>query len=89
MTEPNPAYSDPTLETGRFSGLYPDNTYPEVDGELDEEQQKRLQARQEHDRTPRESSDDPYADHPPLTEKYNTNDHALRRAQEEEEAAAE
>lgn len=66
MTTPNPAYSDPTLEEGRFSGLYPDNTYPEVDGEPDIEQQKRLQARQESARTPRVSSENPYADHPPF-----------------------
>lgn len=29
------------------SGVYPNNTYPLVEGELDFEQQKRLQARQE------------------------------------------
>lgn len=84
MTTPElDAKEDPNRTEGRFSGLYPDNTYPLVDGELDEEQERRLQARQEHDRTPRESSDDPYEDHPPLTEKYTTNDHAERRAQVE------
>lgn len=66
MTAPNNS-DNPTATEDRFSGLYPDNTYPLVDGELDIEQQKRLQARQESDRTPRVSSDDPYDDHPPFT----------------------
>lgn len=68
MTTPDPHY-DPTATENRFTGLYPDNDYPLVDGELDFEQEKRLQARQESDRTPRESSNAPYAAHPPFTEK--------------------
>lgn len=82
MTTPDPQ-NDPNATENRFSGIYPNNTYPLVDGAPDEEQQKRLQARQEHDRTPRESSEDAYEDHPALTEKYTTNDHELRRQQAE------
>lgn len=70
MTEPDPQnHLNPTATESRFSGLYPDNAYPLVEGQPDLEQQKRLQARQESDRTPRVSSDDPYADHPPFTER--------------------
>lgn len=68
MTQPNNS-DNPAAETNRFSGVYPDNTYPLVDGELDFEQQKRLQARQESDRTRRVSSDAAHAAHPPFTEK--------------------
>lgn len=54
MTTPDPNnHRNPAAETNRFTGLYPDNTYPLVDGQLDIEQQKRLQARQESNRTPR------------------------------------
>ncbi len=46
------------------SGVFPNNTYPLVNGELDFEQEKRLQARQEHDR-----AEGRRPDHPPFTEK--------------------
>lgn len=68
MTQPNNS-DNPAATENRFSGLYPDNSYPEVDGQLDFEQEKRLQAREESERTPRVSSDDPLADHPAFTEK--------------------
>jgi len=69
MTNPDPNnHLNPAAEENRFSGVYPDNSYPEVDGQLDFEQEKRLQAREESERTPRVSSDDPYAPHPPFTE---------------------
>lgn len=72
MTEPDPDpqnHHNPDATENRFTGLHPDNTYPLVDGELDFEQQKRLQARQEGARTRRVSSDAPRAAHPPFTEK--------------------
>ena len=70
MSTPNSNNSNnPSATENRFSGLYPDNSYPEVDGQLDFEQEKRLQARQESDRTPRVSSNAALADHPAFTEK--------------------
>lgn len=41
------------------SGVYPNNTYPLVDGQLDFEQEKRLQARQEHDKATGDREDHP------------------------------
>lgn len=73
--------NDPSLTEGRFTGLHPDNSYPLVDGNLDEEQEKRRQARLEGARTKRVSSDAPHADHPPFTERFTTNDHAARAAE--------
>lgn len=71
MTTPDDPnnHHNPAAETHRFSGLHPDNSYPLVDGELDFEQQKRLQARQESARTRRVSSDAAHAAHPSFTEK--------------------
>lgn len=89
MTTPAENNSNvPTATENQFTGLYPDNTYPLVDGELDAEQEQRKQARDEHDRTPRVSSEDPYVDHPPLTERFTTNDHATRTAEAEEDVVA-
>ena len=68
MTDPDNR-DNPEATENRFTGLYPDNSYPLVAGQLDFEQEKRRQARLEHDRTPRVSSDSPYAAHPPFTEK--------------------
>lgn len=48
------------------SGVHQDNNYPLVDGQLDEEQERRLQARQEHD-----WATGAREDHPPFT-KSNT-----------------
>ncbi len=47
MTTPNPQHSDPNATTNRFSGIYPNNAYPLVAGNIDAEQEKRKQARQE------------------------------------------
>lgn len=54
------------------SGMYPNNTYPLVNGKLDEEQEKRKQARQESALTKRVASATPRASHPPLTNKFTT-----------------
>jgi len=79
--------AEPTATENRFSGLYPNNTYPLVDGALDEVQEKRKQARDEGARTRRVSDDaTPRAPHPPLAEKFTTNDHAVPRAEAEAEA---
>ena len=75
--------SNPTATTNRFSGVYPNNSYPLVGGKLDEVQEMRKQARDEGARTRRVSSAAARAPHPPLTKKYDTNDHAARRAAED------
>lgn len=80
MTTPNPQHSDPNATTDRFSGIYPNNTYPLDAGNLDAEQEQRKQARDESTLTRRVSSDAPRAAHPPLTERFTTNDHATRTA---------
>jgi hypothetical protein len=88
MTTPADNNSNvPDAETERFTGLYPDNSYPLVDGELDEVQEQRKQARDEGARTRRVYSDTARVAHPPFTERFTTNDHEVRRA--EAEAAAE
>lgn len=81
MTTPDPNnHRNPLAEVGRFTGLYPDNTYPLVDGKLDVEQEKRKEARQESDRTPRgvlatngadvyDTPNETYPAHPAFTEK--------------------
>lgn len=66
MTQPDPNnHFNPLAVDGEFTGLYPDNKYPLVDGKLDVEQEKRLEARQEHD-----WAEGTRPDHPPLTHKY-------------------
>lgn len=64
MTTPDNNSSNPDATENRFSGVYPDNSYPLVDGQLDFEQEKRLQARQESEWA---RGDRP--NHPPFTEK--------------------
>lgn len=67
MTEPDIQLDpkvDPNATVNRFSGIHPDNSYPEVDGQPDLVQEMKLQARQESARTRRESSDEPRDDHP-------------------------
>ena len=79
--------NDPNATVNRFSGIYPNNTYPKVDGQIDEVQEMKLQARQEGARTRRTSSNTPRPAHPPLTERFSTNDHATPRADAEAAAA--
>lgn len=73
MTEPDPDpnnYHNPDAETHRFSGLHPDNSYPEVDGQPDEVQQMKTQARQESARTRRVSTDTPHGAHPAFAARF-------------------
>lgn len=69
MTTPDTNHNNPDATENRFTGLYPDNDYPLVDGQLDFEQEKRQQARDESERTKRVSSNTAYAAHPPFTVK--------------------
>lgn len=71
-----PPTSEEDLAT--ISGVHPNNDYPLVEGELDFEQQKRLQARQEHD-----WATGAREDHPAFTRKGP--DATLAEAQAEEE----
>lgn len=78
MTTPLDPKYDPDATVNRFSGIFPNNDYPLVNGVRDEVQERQAQARQEGARTRRESSDTPRDPHPPFTERYTTNDHAAR-----------
>lgn len=70
MTQPDPNnHNNPAATENRFSGLYPNDSYPLVNGAPDFEQEKKAQARLESERTRRVSSDAPRAAHPPFTEK--------------------
>lgn len=74
MTTPVPApilaKNDPKRTTGRFTGIYPNNTYPLVAGKIDAEQERRKQARTESTRTKRVASATTRVAHPPLTKKF-------------------
>lgn len=62
--------TDPSFSRGSVtSGVYPDNAYPLVNGSIDAEQEKRLQARQES-----EVARGTRTEHPPLTRQF-PNDH--------------
>lgn len=82
MTTPDPVdpKHDPHATENRFSGIHPDNSYPLDNGALDEEQERRLQARQETEFVRGEREE-----RPAFTERYTTNDHAARREAETSE----
>lgn len=87
MSKTTPGFNDYDFSTGGFvpsenvtSGVHLNNEYPLVEGKLDEEQERRLQARQEHDK-----ATGARADHPEFTRKF-PNDHV--KAQQAAEAAS-
>lgn len=80
MTTPAPLApkNDPRRTEGRYSGIYPNNTYPLVAGKIDSEQEKRKQARLEGARTRRVASTTARAVHPPLASQF-SNDFVKRQ----------
>lgn len=86
MTTSTKGFDDYDLTTGGHSrgtitsGVHLNNEYPLVNGEVDEEQERRLQARQEHDKATGARED-----HPEFTRRF-LNDHAKAEAEAQNNA---